>query len=178
MVSVVCHNALNRAVREFGLTQPAAILDKTAEIVIENFAKSEDEIQDGMDISICSLNAKTRLLEWSGANNSLYLIANGQLTETKADKQCIGYNHDVKPFTNHQIKLAPDTIIYLFTDGFADQYGGHPEKKLTKSRFRELLLSVQHLAVHQQVVELDSFITNFKSETEQTDDILVIGVKV
>jgi serine phosphatase RsbU (regulator of sigma subunit) len=178
MVSVVCHNALNRAVREFGLTQPAAILDKTAEIVLENFSKSEDEIHDGMDISICALNTKTNTLEWAGAYNPLLLITNGQLTETKADKQCIGFNDNVKPFTNHQFNLQPNTSIYLFTDGFADQFGGQRERKLTKNRFRELLLSIQHLPIQQQSKELDEFITNYKKETEQTDDILVIGVRV
>jgi serine phosphatase RsbU (regulator of sigma subunit) len=178
MVSVVCHNALNRAVREFGLIQPAAILDKSAEIVLENFSKSEEEIQDGMDISICALNTKTKTLEWAGANNSLLLINTGQLTETKADKQCIGYNDNVKPFTNHNFNLQPDTSIYLFTDGFADQFGGQPERKLTKNRFRELLLSIQHFPIQQQANELNNFITNYKKEIEQTDDILVIGVRV
>jgi serine phosphatase RsbU (regulator of sigma subunit) len=178
MVSVVCHNALNRALREFGLTQPAAILDKTAEIVLENFSKSEEEIHDGMDISICALNIKTKTLNWAGANNSLFLVNNGQLIETKADKQCIGYNDNVKPFTNHQFNLQPDTSIYLFTDGFADQFGGENKKKLTKNRFRELLLSFQHLPFQEQASELDEFITNYKKETEQTDDFLVIGVRV
>ena len=178
MVSVVCHNALNRAVREFGLTKPASILDKTTEIVLENFSKSEEEIQDGMDISICALNTKTKTLEWAGANNSLLLINKGQLTETKADKQCIGYNDNFKPFTNHQFNLQEDTSIYLFTDGFADQFGGQPERKLTKNRFRELLISIQHLTVQHQATELDNFISHYKQNIEQTDDILVIGVKV
>jgi serine phosphatase RsbU (regulator of sigma subunit) len=178
MVSVVCHNALNRAVRVFGLRQPATILDKTAEIVLENFSKSDEEIHDGMDISICALNTKTNTLEWAGANNSLLIINNGQLTETKADKQCIGYNENVKPFTNHQFNLQPDTSIYLFTDGFADQFGGQDERKLTKSKFKELLISIQNLLIQQQVKELDDFIINYKNDTEQTDDILVIGVRV
>jgi len=178
MVSVVCHSALNRVVREFGLTQPAAILDKTVEIVLENFSKSEEEIQDGMDISICALNTKTRSLEWAGANNPLWLISNGILIETKADKQCIGHNDKVKPFTNHKFKLESETNIYLFSDGFADQFGGQPERKLTKNRFKELLLSIQQLTIQQQALELDKFITNYKKEIEQTDDILVIGVRV
>src|SRR5476649_1122072 len=97
MVSVVCHNALNRAVREFGLTQPAAILDKTAEIVIENFSKSEEDIKDGMDISLCAYNTKTKTIEWAGANNPLWLLQNGELIETKANKQPIGMNEDSKP---------------------------------------------------------------------------------
>jgi serine phosphatase RsbU (regulator of sigma subunit) len=178
MVSVVCHNALTRTVKEFGLIQPAKILDKTAEIVLENFSKSEEEIHDGMDISICSYNTKTKTLEWAGANNSLLLITNGQLAEIKADKKCIGYNDNVKPFTNHQFNILTDTSIYLFTDGFADQFGGQPVRKLTKSKFKDLLVSIQHLPIQQQGRLLDEFITNYKKETEQTDDILVIGVKV
>jgi tetratricopeptide (TPR) repeat protein/serine phosphatase RsbU (regulator of sigma subunit) len=178
MVSVVCHNSLNRAVREFGLSQPAAILDKTAQIVLENFSKSEEEIHDGMDISICAYNTKTKTLEWAGANNSLLLFEIGKLTETKADKQCIGYNDNIKPFTNHQFNLKQATSIYLFTDGFADQFGGQPERKLTKSKFKELLVSIQHLPIQQQGTALDEFISNYKKETEQTDDILVIGVRV
>jgi hypothetical protein len=100
MVSVVCHNALNRAVKEFGLTEPATILDKTAEIVIENFSKSEEDIKDGMDISLCSYNAKTKTIQWAGANNPLWLLQNGELIETKADKQPIGMNEDSKLFAN------------------------------------------------------------------------------
>jgi serine phosphatase RsbU (regulator of sigma subunit) len=74
--------------------------------------------------------------------------------------------------------MESDTSIYLFSDGFADQFGGQPERKLTKNRFKELLLSIQQLTIQQQALELDKFITNYKKEIEQTDDILVIGVKV
>jgi serine phosphatase RsbU (regulator of sigma subunit) len=179
IVSVVCNNALNRAVREFGLTQPAAILDKTAEIVIENFSKSEEDIKDGMDISLCAYNIKTKKLEWSGANNPLWLVQNGALIETKADKQPIGMNENSKPFTNHQFTLNIGDIIYLFTDGFADQFGGKiKEKKLTKKRFKEQLLAVQNLTLEEQGVTLDKFIVEYRKEIEQIDDILVMGVKV
>jgi serine phosphatase RsbU (regulator of sigma subunit) len=131
-----------------------------------------------MDVSICALNTKTRTFEWAGANNSLFLISNMQLKETKPDKQCIGYNYNLRPFTNHKFNLDQQTSIYIFTDGFADQFGGVREKKLTKNRFSELLLSIQHLPIHQQSAALDEFITNYKKDTEQTDDILVIGVRV
>jgi len=179
MVSVVCHNALNRAVREFGLTQPAAILDKTAEIVIENFSKSEEDIKDGMDISLCAYNIKTKKLEWSGANNPLWLVQNGELIETKADKQPIGMNENSKPFTNHQFTLNIGDIIYLFTDGFADQFGGETgEKKLTKKRFKEQLLAIQNITLQEQGIMLDKFIVEYRKEIEQIDDILVMGVKV
>jgi serine phosphatase RsbU (regulator of sigma subunit) len=179
MVSVVCHNALNRAVREFGLTQPAEILDKTAEIVIENFSKSEEDIKDGMDISLCAYNAKTKTIQWAGANNPLWLLQKGELIETKADKQPIGMNENSKPFTNHTFTLNSGDTIYLFTDGFADQFGGDTgEKKLTKRRFKDLLLSVQTKSLQEQGIALDKFITEYRKQVEQIDDILVMGVKV
>jgi len=179
MVSVVCHNALNRAVREFGLTQPAAILDKTAEIVIENFSKSEEDIKDGMDISLCAYNPKTKTVQWAGANNPLWLLQNGELIETKANKQPIGRNENNKPFTNHTFTLKTGEIIYLFTDGFADQFGGDTgEKKLTKKRFKDLILSVQNKSLQEQGITLDKFITEYRKGVEQIDDILVMGVKV
>ena len=179
MVSVVCHNALNRAVREFGLTQPAKILDKTSEIVIENFSKSEEDIKDGMDISLCAYNIKTKKLEWSGANNPLWLLQNGQLIETKADKQPIGMSEDNRQFTNHQFDLNTGDSIYLFTDGFADQFGGElGEKKLTRKRFKEQILLIQDKSMQEQGVALDKFIVEYRKAVEQIDDILVMGVKV
>ncbi len=204
MVSVVCHNALNRAVREFGLTKPSEILDKTAEIVIENFSKSEESIKDGMDISLASLNLQTMELQWAGANNPLWIVRAGHpelvegvredkmlrqaqhdspqnfnLSETRADKQPIGMNEDSKPFTNHTFTLNSGDTIYLFTDGFADQFGGdNGQKKLTRKYFKELILSMQDKPMQEQGVALDKFITEYRKEVEQIDDILVMGVRV
>jgi len=179
MVSVVCHNALNRAVREFGLIQPSEILDKTAEIVIETFAKSEEDIKDGMDISLCAYNSKTKTVQWSGANNALWLIQNGEFVETKADKQPIGMNENQKIFTNHSYTLNSGDSIYLFTDGFADQFGGDTgDKKLTRKRFKELILGIQNKSMQEQGMILDKFIVEYRKEVEQIDDILVMGVSV
>jgi serine phosphatase RsbU (regulator of sigma subunit) len=178
MVSVVCHNALNRAVREFNLFKPSDILDKTAKIVFESFSKSEDEIKDGMDVSLCVLNTKTKTLEWAGAKNPLWLIKNGEFTEAKADKQSIGITEVVQPFTNHQFRLNKGDNIYIFSDGFADQFGGEDKSKLNRKRFKELIKSNQHLPLHDQGVALEKFMTGFRKNTGQTDDILVMGVKV
>ena len=206
LVSVVCHNALNRAVREFGLSQPAAILDKTAELIIENFAKSEEEIKDGMDISLCYYNTTTRSLQWAGANNPLWIVrkidnpelpthkaiekntvtknsildnSNYQLIEVAPDKQPIGEEQRNHPFTNHSITLFPEDTIYLFTDGYADQFSGDKvQKKLTRKRFKELLLSIQQLSMENQGIELEKFITNYRKKEEQIDDILIMGVRV
>lgn len=178
MISLVCYNALNRAVREFGLTQPAAILDKTAKIVIENFSKSEEEIKDGMDISLCTFDSATRTIQWAGANNPLWLVKNGELIETKGDKQSIGINEYNKPFTNHLFTLESGETIYIFTDGYADQFGGEARKKLTKKRFRDLILSLQNKPLQEQGLSLDQFIIDYRKEIVQIDDILVMGVKV
>ncbi len=179
MISVLCHNALNRSVKEFGLLQPAKILDKTVEIVIENFSKSEEDIKDGMDISLCAFNLKTKELEWSGANNPLWIIQNNVLTEVKANKQPIGMNEDSKPFTNHSFKLNTGDTIYLFTDGFADQFGGETgERKLTRKNFRELIVSMQHKTMAEQGIALEKFITDYRKGVEQIDDILVMGVRI
>lgn len=178
MVSVVCHNSLNRAVREFGLTEPAAILDKVSELVLESFSKGGGEVHDGMDISICALNKNQNSLEWAGANSSLILVNQGKMTEYKGDKQCVGYNHKRKTFTNHKLSLSNETTIYLYSDGFPDQFGGDKNKKLTSKKFKELLLGVQSLSMDQQKIELDMFLARYRMNQEQTDDILVIGVKV
>ncbi len=180
MVSVVCHNALNRAVREFGLTKPSKILDKTAAIVIENFSKSEDEIRDGMDISLCSFNKKTNTLEWAGANNPLWRIVNGEILETKGDKQPIGTHENYHSFTNHTFTLNSGDSIYLFTDGYSDQFGevDEKQKKLKRKRFKDLLLSIHKQPMLEQGVSLDNFITEYRNDIEQIDDILVMGVRV
>ncbi len=178
MVSVICNNALNRAVREFGLRSPDQILTKTAELVIENFAKSEEEINDGMDVSLCCYNTKTKLLTWAGANNPLWLIKNGELIEVKPDKQPIARNDNRHSFSHHEFRLESGDKIYIFSDGFADQFGGENQKKITKKRFRELILSIQNLSMREQEAALEKYIADYRKDIEQTDDILVMGVRI
>lgn len=195
MVSVVCSNALNRAVREFELTQPAKILDKTLEIVIERFAKSEEEVKDGMDIAMCALNIQTNELQFAGANNPLWIIRpssaddikdippdplssdTAKLYEIKATKQPIGKYADPKPFVNHVIQLAPGDSFYVFSDGFPDQFGGEKGKKLKTKAFKQLLLSIQHQEMGAQSVLLDQFFEDWRGDHEQIDDVCVIGVR-
>ncbi|MFM2285691.1 MAG: Phosphoserine phosphatase RsbU [Bacteroidota bacterium] len=179
MVSVVCNNALNRAVREFGLRQPAQILDKVAQLVVENFSASDDFIEDGMDISLCALNKNSLELQWAGANNPLWMIRNGELNQYRPDKQPVGQYESPMPFSNHTIQLEKGDLLYLFSDGYADQFGGEgAEKKLTRKRFRELLLSISGKSMTAQGEFLESFIINYRNDLPQIDDILVIGVRV
>ena len=128
MVSVVCSNALNRTVKEFGLTQTGKILDKTRELVVETFEKSASEVKDGMDISLLCIDAKNKTITWSGANNALWYIQNNELLIIKPDKQPIGKTENPSPFTTHEIEYNTNMTFYLFTDGFADQFGGEKGK--------------------------------------------------
>jgi len=178
MVSVVCHNALARSVREFGLTQPAKILDKTREIIIEEFEKSEEEVQDGMDISLCALDLKTYSLQWAGANNPLLIIRNSEILETKADKQPVGKFSGGRPFTNHHIELKKGDSLYIFTDGYADQFGGPDKKKLKYKNFKQWLLNHHGKPMEEQKQQLDLALELWKGELEQVDDVCVIGVKI
>jgi tetratricopeptide (TPR) repeat protein len=178
IVSVMCHNALNRSVREYGLTQPAQILDKVLEIVQDNFAKSENDIQDGMDASVCAYYPNERKLQWSGAQNPLWIIRDNTIIEYKPDKQSIGKHEEISNYTNHEISLQPGDSIYVFSDGYADQFDTTGEEKLTKKGFKNILLSMQDKTMEQQREELKKLHIQRMGSIEQTDDVCVIGVRV
>ncbi len=192
MVSVVCNNALNRAVREFKLTNPAEILDKVRLLVIETFEKSEEEVNDGMDIALCSLTFQipsselnesetVATLQYAGANNALYMVKTNdkeKLVEIKPNKQPIGKVDNPEPFTQHTIKLQKGDTIYMFTDGFADQFGGKKGKKLMYKPFKNLLLSIQDKTMNEQKAMLEQYFEDWKGNLEQVDDVCVIGVRI
>lgn len=150
MVSVVCNNGLNRSVREHGLTDPGQILDKTREIVISEFEKSEEEVKDGMDIALCSLQGNT--LKYAGAHNPLWIIQKDaqEVEEIKANKQPIGKFDEPLPYTTHTVELNEGDSFYIFSDGYADQFGGEKGKKLKAKNFKSLLLSIQNETMEKQ----------------------------
>jgi len=178
MVSVVCSNALNRATKEFNLSQPGKILDKTRELVLETFEKSSSEVKDGMDISLLCFDFKNKAVFWSGANNPLWYIQDNELKEIKADKQPIGKTDDPKPFSTHQIEYKENTTFYLFTDGFPDQFGGPKGKKFKYKQFQEILLNKVGEAMFVQEDFINQTLENWKGELEQVDDICVIGIRI
>lgn len=178
MVSVVCNNGLNRSVREYGLSQPNEILDKTREIVIQEFEKSEEDVNDGMDISLCSVDFETNQLQWSGANNALIIVRGNEVIELKADKQPIGKYLNMQPFTNHEMELKRGDVIYSFTDGFHDQFGGPKGKKYLYKKFRKFLLESAALDIAVQKDHFLKELNNWKGEHEQVDDICIIGVRI
>jgi len=192
MVSVVCANVLNRTVNELKISDPAEILNKVRDLVVETFEKSDHEVNDGMDISFCKLNMKSRKLWYSGAHNPLYRITklNGEadertiknkthmLLEYKGDKQPIGKFDFQRPFTQREIQLLEGDSIYIFSDGFPDQFGGPEGRKYMYKRFKNLLLSNHELNPEQQNQKLVEEFENWSGSEEQIDDVCIIGVKI
>jgi len=178
MVSVVCNNALNRSLLEFNLTDTGKILDKTRELVIETFGKSSSEVKDGMDISLCRLNILTNEMQWSGSNNPLWYIRNGELREIKPDKQPIGNYAEQKPFTSHSLNLEKGDTLYVFTDGYADQFGGPKGKKFKYKKLQDELLVIQDKALTVQKEMLEKLFEDWKDNLEQLDDVCIIGVRL
>ena len=178
MVSVVCNNALNRAVREFKLTKPADILNKTRELVIETFEESEANIKDGMDIALCSIDKEKKQLQFSGANNPLWIVRDDELIETKGDKQPIGKYMKKEPFTNHIVDLQKGDTVYLLTDGYPDQFGGEKGKKYKYKALKEKLLSINGLKLKEQKQALYKEFVDWKGDLEQIDDVCIIGVRI
>jgi PAS domain S-box-containing protein len=180
MVSVVCNNALHRSVREFGLTDPGKILDKTRELVIETFEKSDRNVQDGMDISFCSWNKVTGEFLFAGANNGLYVVRKNELIEFSGCKQPIGKFNNAKPFNTTRIDLKSGDMIYSYTDGYADQFGGSGarSKKFKYQQLKEILCQISEQGPDaQRQVLLDKHL-EWKGSVDQIDDICIIGVRI
>lgn len=180
MVSVVCHNALTRAVNEFKLSDPGEILDKTRELVTDTFDSHSTiaTIRDGMDIGLCVLDRTNNVLRFAGANNGLYLVRNNDLTEIKADKQPIGMYADEAPFRTQTIDLLANDLLYLYTDGYADQFGGEAGKKLKYKTLKEILLRNSLRTMTQQHDLLNKAFQDWKGNLEQIDDVCIMGVRI
>lgn len=184
MVSVICSGALNRAVKEFGLTDPGKILDKTRELVIETFEKSEAEVKDGMDISLCSIystpSSELTTVQWADANNPLWYLIKGEgvMKELKPNKMPVGKHIYSDPFTTQTLQLKKGDSLFIFTDGFADQFGGIKGKKYKYKPLNNLLLTTAALGCNDQKKILNKNLLEWKGDHEQVDDILIIGVKI
>lgn len=177
MVSVVCTNGLNRAVREEQLIEPGKILDRTREIVISEFEKNEGEVKDGMDIALCSLEGNK--LKYAGANNPLWIVRKDsfEIEEIKADKQPIGKYAGSSAYTTHEVDINSGDSIYIFSDGFVDQFGGEYGKKYKTKNFKSLLISIQESNMKEQLDIIEQTFDAWKKDFEQLDDVCVIGIK-
>ena len=179
-MSLVGYNGLNQAVKEHNLTQPDQILNDLSRLAIAslNRERGKDFIRDGMDLAICKLNKKTRVIEYSGAKNPLYIIRKGKLITYTADKFSIGEDSSELIFKLNTIQLEKGDSVYLFTDGYVDQFGGELGKKFKYDPFRKLLLSIAELPIEKQHEILYETIVKWQGGYEQLDDILIFGVKI
>ncbi|MBK7130490.1 MAG: tetratricopeptide repeat protein [Crocinitomicaceae bacterium] len=186
MVSVVCSNALNRAVKELKLKNPATILNKVRELVIETFEKSQHDVNDGMDIALVRIkkNEPTIKLEYAGANNPMwiYRAKEKSLIEIKPNNQPVGNFTKQTPFTSHEIELNKGDQVYIFTDGYADQFGGQDinrgGKKFKSANLFKLIQSIANSDMSYQKKTLHDTFIQWKGELEQLDDICIIGLKL
>jgi sigma-B regulation protein RsbU (phosphoserine phosphatase) len=177
LMSIIGNTILNQTVNNSAINSPADALT----FLNKEITKTLNSIKDGMDMSLCAINLKKMELQYAGANNPLYIVRNKKFIEIKADKQAIGADTDhseIKIFTNHIIQLEKGDAIYMFTDGYADQFGGPFGKKFKYKKFQDLLIEIQDNSMKEQKYLLNYHHEQWKGELEQVDDILIIGIKV
>lgn len=177
LMSVVCHHALQKSIKEFGLTDPGLILTKTRQIVIDSLNATQQNIKDGMDCSLIVINDTTKKVYWAGANNHVWIFHNNELVEIKADKQPVAFYENSKEFHTHELNIEPNSFLYLFTDGYGDQFGGLRGKKFKNKSLKEFLISVSEYSVEKQVELLQKNFLSWKKELDQVDDVAVTVIR-
>lgn len=188
-MSIIGNSLLNQTLNNLSITSAAKALDFVNEELKKSLNKNslETPLKDGMDMALCTIDFDNMYAEFAGANNPLYIVRNKELIQYNADKQAISASSEIlaKPFTNTSIQLQKGDCLYLFTDGFADQFGGeHLEggkpggKKYMYKRFKELLVEISHEPMNKQRLLLKTAFDSWKGPLEQVDDVLVIGIRI
>jgi serine phosphatase RsbU (regulator of sigma subunit)/Tfp pilus assembly protein PilF len=182
LMSMVGHNLISQALNEHGLSKPNLILNALNKGISKTLHQKQEAgtVRDGMDITLCSLDKSTNVLELASANHVLYHFRANKLTIHKGDKISIGENKpdNFSSFTNHEINLQKGDTIYIFTDGYADQFGGSKNKKFMLRQFRKMLGEIQDMTMKEQEEKLRTTIERWQGGNEQVDDILVMGIKI
>lgn len=179
-MSLIGHNGLNQAAKERGRKRPGAVLHELNRIAFEALHKDRDQhlIRDGMDMALCSYDPASGVLEYAGANCPLYIVRNGEVLVYPPNKNAIGsFDLEGGVFAEHRVELQPADMVYIFSDGYADQFGGPKGKKFLYRRFRELLVEVSVQPTDRQRALLHDAFNAWRGAHEQVDDILVIGMR-
>jgi serine phosphatase RsbU (regulator of sigma subunit) len=180
-MSVLAASLLNEIVNEMGFTEPDQILNALRTRIIQALKQKGEagENKDGMDMTICRYNRTTKELALASANNPVWIVQNGELMEVKPDKFPVGISpFENEPFTKQVFTLKNDDIVYTFTDGFADQFGGPKGKKLKYKNLATLLLNNSKHTMSEQSTMLNEEFEKWKGDLEQLDDICIIGIRV
>ncbi|MEO5645074.1 MAG: PAS domain S-box protein [Bacteroidia bacterium] len=182
LLSLMGQNLLNQAVHERHLVRPAAILDYLNAGIQHtlNQYKKVGELRDGMDISLCVFEKGSMKMHFAGAINPMYIIRDGMLIQSKGNRFSIGsyFDNRMRPFTNQDTDLQEGDVIYLFTDGYPDQFGGDDDRKMSHRRFRELLMSIHKEEIPIQKQMLEEQLNAWMQGSIQTDDICIIGIRI
>ena len=182
LMSIVGNTLLNQTIKNPDINSPADVLGYLNRELPKNIRKHDknDLVRDGMDMVMCAFDFTSSKMFFSGANNPIYFIRNNQLKEQRGDKQPISASDDIpkKNFTNHTFDLLKGDTVYLFTDGFADQFGGPKGKKFKYKQLADLLVSIQEKSMDEQKEVLNKTFDNWKGSLEQVDDVCIIGVKI
>lgn len=181
-MSMIGHNILNQVVMEKATTDPGQILNKLHAGVQDALKQGHNEIDtnDGMDVSIISVNESTGQVYWSAAFRPAIIVrSNGEVEKLSGNRYSVGGAQldSERIFTTHDVKMSKGDVIYLFSDGYADQFGGDNGKKFMLKRFQDLLCEIHNKPMQQQMAELESALLNWKGNREQVDDVLVVGIR-
>jgi serine phosphatase RsbU (regulator of sigma subunit) len=180
-MSMIGIDKLNQSLIDNKIESPSGILASLNSSIKKALKQKDDSSasKDGMDIALCSYNKKTRTLNYAGANRPLWLLRGSEIIEYKATKASIaGYTSYNQVYLGHEIKVEIDDVIFIFTDGFADQFGGPYKKKYMSKQLKQTLIDVRHLPMQKQELKLDELFNAWRGNLEQVDDILVLGFKV
>jgi serine phosphatase RsbU (regulator of sigma subunit) len=180
-MSLIGNNLLNRLVLELDITDPAEILNRMRSEIITSLKQSgsSQDSKDGMDVAMCVFDKDKRTVDFSGAHNPFLLVRDNELILIKGDKMPVGYFvGEMKPFTTHTIELQKGDMIYIYSDGYQDQFGGEEGRKFMSKRFKVLLTEMAENSVELQKENLENTMDDWMINTKQLDDILVIGIKV
>lgn len=182
-MSMIGHNLLHQIVLEKGVTDPGEILNNLHRGVQEALRQGHNEINtnDGMDVSIISINDHTKEVKWSGANRPLVIVSpDGELVKIDGNKYPIGgAQYDVnRSFLTHPVKVKDASMAYMFSDGYADQFGGEKGKKFMVKRFHDLLGTIHRKSADEQRVILKENFESWRANHEQVDDVLIVGIEI
>lgn len=180
LMSMLGISFLREIVVKEHLLEPGKILNKLRTEVINALSQKMElgKQKDGMDLALISIDLEKKQLQYAGARNPLIIIRNNEIIEFKADKAPISVYVKMRPFTTHDIELQENDQIYLFTDGYPDQFGGQKGQKFKRKPFKELLQSLANMPMQEQLAELKDHFHNWKKNYEQIDDITVLGLKI
>ncbi|MBN2611153.1 MAG: SpoIIE family protein phosphatase [Bacteroidales bacterium] len=179
-MSILGITMLNEVVGRGSFTSAGSILNQLREGIMKALSQTGEEYEqkDGIDMAICIFDTKSNNFQYAGAFNPMYIIQNNKLIEINGDKMPIGIAaEEEKSFTTHRIKLEPGSTVYLFSDGFVDQFGGPNGKKFKYQPFRNLLLKISELPMHRQKEELFYAFEKWRGNYPQLDDLLIVGFR-